>query len=196
MKILNRLNLVLICSLALFSCDNDRNKPGYSYFPDMEESRSYETYTDNPILPGGKTNLMPVENTVPRENIPYQFEKTEENRKLAGTHLKNPFLSIGRIDDEVLQEGKRLYNIYCWHCHGDKGDGKGFLYTSGKYSYPPASLLTDKIVSNPDGEIFHAISIGYGVMGAHQGQILPGDRWKIVSYIREGLINKPDSTQN
>ncbi len=195
MKILNRYVSILVLVLIFLSCDNDRNKPGYSYFPDMEQSRSYETYTENPVLEGGKTNLLPVEHTVPRGNIPYQFEKTDENRKLAGLKLLNPYLSQGK-DAKAIEEGKRLYNIYCIHCHGEKGDGKGFLYTSGKYSYPPASLLVDKVAGNPDGEIFHVISVGFGVMGAHQGQIMPDDRWKIASYIREGLINKTDSIQN
>ncbi|GAF01655.1 c-type cytochrome [Saccharicrinis fermentans] len=188
MKILSKIYLVLLFSLTAVACDNDRNKPGYSYFPDMEQSRSYETYSENPVLEGGVTNLMPVENTVPRGQIPYEFEKTDENRKLAGQVLHNPYIGTAMQGDAVI-EGKRLYNIYCWHCHGDKGDGKGFLYTSGKYGYPPASLLADKVAGNPDGEIFHVISVGFGVMGAHQGQILPDDRWKIATYVREVLIN-------
>ncbi|MGQ1785871.1 MULTISPECIES: c-type cytochrome [unclassified Saccharicrinis] len=188
MKILSKLSVVIIIVAVLISCDNDRNKPGYSYFPDMEQSRSYETYSENPVLEGGVTNLMPVENTIPRGMIPYEFEKTDENRKLAGQKLQNPYAGESG-SQELLAEGKRLYNIYCWHCHGDKGDGKGFLYTSGKYAYPPASLLADKVTANPDGEIFHVISVGFGVMGAHQGQILPDDRWKIATYVREVLIN-------
>ncbi len=193
MKISNKYHLTLpiILAFTLFvvSCDTDRNKPGYSYFPDMEQSRGYETYSQNPVLDGGKTNIMPVENTIPRGIIPYEFEKTDENRKLAGQELLNPYLGQPN-EEEILTEGKRLYNIYCWHCHGDQGDGKGFLFTSGKYPFPPASLLSDRVAPNPDGEIFHVISVGFGVMGAHQGQIQPDDRWKIVSYIRKELIEK------
>jgi len=73
------------------------------------------------------------------------------------------------------------------NCHGDQGDGQGFLYTSKKYPYPPASLISDKIKDNPDGEIFHVISIGYGVIGAHDSQVLPHERWKITTYIRSVL---------
>ena len=102
----------------------------------------------------------------------FDFVKTDENRVLAGKYLDNPY----KNDSTVLQEGKRLFGIYCWHCHGEKGDGKGYLYTSGKYTFPPANLLSDKIVNNPDGEIFHVISVGFGVMGAHQGQIRMEDR--------------------
>jgi hypothetical protein len=183
MKILS--NLLIITSL-LTACDKDRNKPGYSYFPDMEQSRSYETYSENPVLPGGKTNLIPVKHTVPRGAIPYHFEKTEENRKLAGHELINPYLN-NPDDSALMKEGKRLYTIFCWHCHGEKGDGNGHLYTSGKYTFKPASLISDKIKSNPDGEIFHVISIGFGVMGAHQGQIMADERWKIVWYIKNYL---------
>ena len=186
MKILNNIWIALILITA---CDLDRNQPGYSYFPDMEQSRSYETYSENPVLPNGKTNLMPVENTIPRGNIPYHFEKTDENRKLAGIELINPYTKDS-IDVNILNEGHRLYNIFCWHCHGEKGDGKGYLFTSGKYTYPPANLMADKVVNNPDGEIFHVISIGFGVMGAHQGMITPDERWKIISYIRNELIQK------
>lgn len=191
MKISNkyRLSLPILLAFAWFAvaCDSDRNKPGFSFFPDMEQSRGYETYSQNPVLEGGNTNMMPVENTIPRGIIPYEFEKTDENRKLAGQELLNPYHNEAS-GAKVLEEGKRMYNIYCWHCHGDQGDGKGFLFTSGKYPYPPASLLSDRVAPNPDGEIFHVISVGFGVMGAHQGQIQPDDRWKIVSYIRKELI--------
>jgi hypothetical protein len=72
------------------------------------------------------------------------------------------------------------------------GDGKGHLYTSQKYLYLPADLNSEKIRTNPDGEIFQVITVGYGVMGAHGAQILPDERWKIVSYIREELHLKAD----
>jgi len=175
--------LVVSIALCQFSCDDNRNHPGYSYFPDMEQSQAYETYTSNPVFADGKTNQLPPENTIPREMIPYDFEKTPANRTWAGEMIENPYAG----DDSVLDEGKRLFDMYCVNCHGDKGDGQGFLFTSQKYPYPPASLISDKIKDNPDGEIFHVISIGYGVMGAHDSQVLPDERWKITTYVRSAL---------
>ncbi len=169
--------------VVLASCDKNRNHPGYSYFPDMEQSQAYETYTDNPVWSDGKTNQLPPEGTVPREMIPYDFELTEVNRTWAGQELENPY----HQEAEIVERGKELFGIYCINCHGDKGDGQGFLYTSGKYPYPPASLLSDKIRTNPDGEIFHVITTGYGMMGSHAAQVLPDDRWKIITYIRQEL---------
>ncbi len=177
----------LACCLAflavLSSCDKDRNRPGYSYFPDMEESQAYETYAESPVWENGRTNQLPPEGTVPREMIPFDFEKTEVNRTWAGQELDNPYHG----DSSVLEEGKELYGVYCIYCHGEKGDGQGYLFTSGKYPYPPKSLLSDKIRQNPDGEIFHVITVGYGMMGSHAAQVLPDDRWKIITYIREEL---------
>jgi len=183
MKPFKLLLLGVTIALCQISCDDNRNHPGYSYFPDMEQSQAYETYTPNPVYADGKTNQLPPEYTIPREMIPYDFEKTPLNRTWAGEMIENPYAG----DASVLEEGKRLFDMYCVNCHGDNGDGQGFLYTSKKYPYPPASLISDKIKDNPDGEIFHVISIGYGVMGAHDFQLLPDERWKITTYIRSVL---------
>ena len=167
----------------LSSCDKDRNHPGYSYFPDMMESQAYESYSQNPNFDDGQTMRMPVPGTIPREMIPFQFEKTIENRTLAGTTVFNP----DEMKMRDVAEGKKLYKIYCYNCHGLKGNGKGFLYTSGKYPYSPRSLITDVMKATPRGEIFHVITVGFGVMGAHGPQIKPKDRWKIIEYIKVKL---------
>jgi len=188
---LKTLGLGLTILVVLAGCDKNRNKPGYSYFPDMEQSQAYETYAASPVWEDGKTNQLPPEGTVPREMIPFDFEKTDVNRIWAGQELENPYLG----DASILKEGKRLYNIYCFHCHGDNGDGKGHLYTSQKYLYLPADLNSEKIRTNPDGEIFQVITVGYGVMGAHGAQVLPDERWKIVSYIRQDLHLRKDTVE-
>jgi len=186
---LKALLAALLLISVLSACDKKRNKPGYSYFPDMEQSQAYETYSANPVWADGKTNQLPPEGVVPREMIPYNFEKTEINRIWAGQELSNPYAD----DASVLKEGKRMYDIYCMHCHGDKGDGNGHLYTSQKYLFMPANLLSEKIRTNPDGEMFHVITVGFGVMGPHGAQIQPDDRWKIISYIREDLHTRKDT---
>ena len=79
------------------------------------------------------------------------------------------------------------YERFCKQCHGEKGDGQGFLYTSKKYAVPPANLTLEKTVNRPDGELYHIINVGYKIMGAHASQLSQEDRWKIVMYIREDL---------
>jgi len=90
----------------------------------------------------------------------------------------------------VLERGKSLYTVYCGACHGVAGDGKGALFTSGKYPIPPRSFVTDEFKARPSGEIYHAITQGFGVMGSHAAQVKPEDRWKIVTYIEKELQGK------
>ena len=177
---LKNIFLALSTLIILGGCDYNRNKPGNTYFPDMEESQAYETYSQNPNTPNGATNQLPVKGTVPREMVPFDFAKTPEDKHQAGIEYLNPI----KPTVETKAEGKRLYTVYCIGCHGDNGDGKGFLFTSGRYPFPPASLRTAKVQDVPDGEIFHTISAGIGVMGAHGSQIKPEERWMIVEYVK------------
>lgn len=170
-------------ALILSSCDQDRNHSGYSYFPDMMESRAFEPYSENPNFKDSMSLRMPVPGTIPRSVIPFNFEKSIENRILAGKTVFNP----NEMKMSDVAEGEKLYKIYCYNCHGLKGDGKGFLFTSGKYPFPPRSIVTDIMKATPRGEIFHVITVGFGVMGAHGPQIKQEDRWRIIEYIKVKL---------
>jgi len=176
----------VVTGLSLTSCDRTRNDKGYEYFPDMVHSLAYETYTANPNFADGKTEQAPVKGTIPREMIPYQYPATLEGRLQAGKELVNP------MQDSLMDlvAGKDLYTTFCLGCHGPNGDGKGHLYTSGKFPVPPASLLSAKMLAVPGGEIYHVITVGYNVMGAHGPQIRPNDRWQIVNYVQNVLQKK------
>lgn len=175
--------LLILIYLLFVSCDRDNNHPGFNYYPDMVDSRAYESYSENPNFDDNSTLRSPVEGTVPRGFKPLPYTKDLEDRVQAGIDLTSPL----ELSEETLAEGKILYNRYCLNCHGEKGDGQGFLYVEKLYPYPPASLVNDKIVSIADGEIFHTITYGYGVMGAHGSMIGPDERWEIIAYIREML---------
>ncbi|MFN8208290.1 MAG: cytochrome c [Bacteroidales bacterium] len=167
--------------LLLAACDRDNNSPGWDYFPDMAYSYAYETYAPNPNTADGKTLIEPVKGTIPRGMIPFTYEKNEEEAARAGKELVNSV----EANEANLARGKEEFRIYCAICHGEQGDGKGYLYTSGKYILPPKSLLTERVVKKADGELYHNITLGWGAMGAYGVQIKPEDRWKIILYIRE-----------
>ena len=177
--------------LFLGSCDRNRTHPGWDYFPDMFYSAAYETYSSNPNFEDGKTMRKPVEGTIARDFIPFQYTIQPEDRILAGEELVNPFEG----DERVLERGKEAYNAFCQNCHGDKGEGQGYLHTSGMYVALPRSLVNERAVSLKDGEIYHTITLGLGSMGAHGSQVRPDDRWKIITYIRMVLQDKESESQ-
>jgi mono/diheme cytochrome c family protein len=58
----------------------------------------------------------------------------------------------------------------------------------GKVSdkYPGvANLKGDSYLAMSEPHIFHVITYGAGLMGAHGSQVSPEDRWKIARYVKD-----------
>jgi len=173
--------LIIFLPIALSSCDRTNNDAGYDYFPDMFYSKAYETYSENPNFSDGKTLREPAKGTIPVEMVPYLYEKNDTDRLTAGKELVNPLA----VNEENLKRGEAAFKIFCIRCHGSLADGNGQLFVSGLYPLKPASLVNEKMKKAPDGEIYHVITVGQGVMMAHGSIIRPDDRWKIVIYVRQ-----------
>jgi mono/diheme cytochrome c family protein len=171
----------LLAIATLISCQRDNNHPGYIYTPDMTYSQAYEPFAENPIFADSSNMQAPIDGTVPREMIPYQFRKTKEDRLKAGQFVFNPI----EVSPESILKGKELFELICQQCHGINGDGQGKLFVDKLYPYPPASLISEKLKAAPDGEIFHVISVGYNLMGTYSSILTQEERWMVVHYIRE-----------
>jgi hypothetical protein len=180
---MNRIVPIVIALVAAVSCDRTRSSTGWDYMPDMYYSNAYETYAPNPNFEDNLTMRTPVKGTIPRDMVPFPYEKTDEDRLLAGAELVNPVEATG----DNLERGEEVYRIFCLSCHGPEGDGQGFLYTSGRYPYPPGNLINEEVTGHSDGEIYHSITVGYGIMGAHGSMIRPDDRWKAILHLRQKL---------
>lgn len=184
---LNCRKIILYCILGGFaflllnSCQRDNNHPGYIYTPDMTYSQAYEPFSENPLFLDSNNMQSPIDGTVPREMIPYQYEKNKEDRVKAGQNLINPV----EATSDVISEGRELFELICKQCHGEKGDGQGRLFVDKLYPYPPASLISEKLQAAPDGEIYHVVSVGYNLMGSYSSILTQEERWKLVHYIRE-----------
>ncbi|TKG91172.1 cytochrome c [Puteibacter caeruleilacunae] len=174
---------ILLIAIVLAGCDRNRNTRGWDYAPDMYYSEAYDTYDPNPNAKDGKLQQQPVEGTIPRGVNLYPYKKTDEDRLLAGQKLVNPV----EVNKESIETGKVKYEIFCMNCHGPLGDGKGNLYTNGKYPYPPASLINVKMTDVPDGDIYHVINVGHGIMAAHGYMMSEEEEWAVVNYIRTEL---------
>ena len=159
--------------------------PGYEYMPNMYRSPSFETYSENPNFSNNSTARLPVEGTIPRGTMPFEYENTLEDYLRAGEDLNNPLSK----NEKNTEEGEALYIMFCAHCHGDNGDGKGSI-SHPVYGAIPAYndnvqiRRTGSTMSElKDGNIYHAITYGLNAMGPHASQITPEERWKIIMYI-------------
>lgn len=196
--------------LMLASCDRaGKNNPGRIYMPDMTYSNAYETYSESPIATPEGNNMSarkPVEGTIPYGYIPND-EKIKTNPKLLMSYVaKNHFShEVSKQDaervrageeiadpleytDENLAEGKRLYNINCSPCHGEKGEGNGQLVElpngeSGPFTSRPNPYKT-LLPTLKDGAIFYSVSYGKNVMGGYGFQLSVKERWQVIHYIK------------
>lgn len=116
-------------------------------------------------------------------SVPYYYEDTEEERTRAMEEiLNNPF----PITADGLARGKNLYNINCGICHGEKGDGGGYLVRDdgGVYPAQPANFLLDEFVNASNGRFYHSIMFGKNVMGGYSDKLSYEERWQVIHYIR------------
>jgi mono/diheme cytochrome c family protein len=176
---------LLVLVVVLSGCNHHRNDPGYAYMGelDMYYSVPYDAYTANPVFTDSLTMQTPPEGTIARGQVPYPYQpKSMDEQVRAGLELVNP------VDPtpKAIAEGKEQYQVFCAICHGDAGDGQGYLYTSKLFTAMPRVLNDEYVQSKPDGEIYHVISLGTvsGLMGPHAAQIRPDKRWKIIHYLR------------
>lgn len=181
-------SFILIAS----SCKQDKRKPGHVYMPDMAYSRAYEAYakldpnkfTTDPAHRGGSQiyyDAKPVLGTIGRnENTQiYELPNDSTGYKLSAT-IKNPVDSISAAD---MEESKRLFNINCGICHGEKGTGNGPISASGHIG-GVANLTLPAYVEMADGTMYHSITYGKNNMGSYASQLSRDQRWKIIKYIR------------
>ena len=186
--------------LILAGCAASGDNPGLEYAPQMYHSTPYEPltqikdteagrpitsseleehaefYNSNPYNEFGMTMRKPVANTIKRGQYLPNHIATDDYAAAEAT-LSNPLDSSA----VVLKDGKVLYERFCEHCHGAKGQGDGLVgqVYKGVTSYTSAAVKDKK-----EGHIFHVITNGKGRMGAHASQISVEDRWKIVRYVQ------------
>ena len=173
--------------IMLISC-SDSKKPTsrdvqYMADTDMYIAVPYETYSTNPIHKDGLSSQKPVEGTIARGHVVYEYPNTEEGYQMAKDSLRSPL----EQSDKNFKNGAKLYGIYCTICHGDKGDGQGALVQNEKFLGVPNYKDRDLT----EGSMYHVIMYGRNMMGSHASQLRNEERWQVVQYaskLREDLL--------
>ncbi len=129
------------------------------------------------VYNNGTATYKPVSGTVPVGYTPFLVAKTDRD---AAKSVVNPL----QYNEQNLKEGKVYYNLFCDHCHGEKGDGNGPMVALGVYPVQPPAYNNGPSAELTPGEIYHTIYYGKGVMGSHAAQISEDKRWKIVMYVQ------------
>jgi mono/diheme cytochrome c family protein len=170
--------LLLMAGLLISSCTQEENHRGYQYMPDMYDGPAIESYQPYGGFSDSISSLKPVKGTIARGFMSYQeFSPDADGYEAARIELLMPDLIMA--DEKTMLEAKVLYDIFCTHCHGDKGMGQGILAKNEKFLGIPS--YGDRNINF--GTIFHVVTYGKGVMGSHASQVTPEERWKLALYV-------------
>jgi mono/diheme cytochrome c family protein len=185
--------------LMAVGCNKTPNSPGVEYMPDMYRSPAIEAYVDYGQDPyhysedlalqqrERQSARKPADGTIPFAkdaskaafNMPYPYPNSPDGYEQAGRELKSPVV----MSEATVEQGKVIYDKFCLHCHGTKGEGDGGVVVNGKYPPPPSYLGALKDL--PEGKIFHSLVYGKNVaMGSHASQLNKEERWLVTRYVQ------------
>ena len=122
---------------------------------------------------------LPPEGARARNRRYYPYTEDPEQAK----SLKNPFAD----DPAFIQAGKKHYERFCIYCHGRLGDSGEGATVAPKMIIKPPSLLADRALSMSDGEIYHIIYNGRGLMGGYSIQLETPEQLALSRHIGAGL---------
>ncbi|RYY70648.1 MAG: hypothetical protein EOO13_05870, partial [Chitinophagaceae bacterium] len=174
--------MTALALIGFYSCshnrsmegDYDPNDTGYEYAPegDMYNSVAYDPYSQfededirvvdrnsNHLNPDTMNMRYPAKGTVARGKLNFYFPypNTPEGYERAGTEVKSPMLA----NTQTMAEGKRLFETYCWQCHGMESSPKGSIVAAGKFPPPTWDFERKNLLKTlSDGKMFFSITYG------------------------------------
>ena len=181
MRSLTNLSMTLIAaSLAVSffsSCRGGNNQTNIELIQDMMESPAIKAQEYDEESPNKAGMRVPPEGTQPQGFVPYKYTDA-----VAAAANQNPL--AGQYTEEVLKTGTKYYTIHCAICHGANGQGGEQLSVAETMALKPPAVTSDKVKGWTDGQIYHVITAGQGVMGPYAAHIPQKYRWQVVNYIR------------
>lgn len=167
---------IALIALTFISC-SDKRERNYQYFPDMYVSVPYDTYGEYDIFPDEQEARKPAEGSISKGFMPYDYDDNLEGYNKAKEELKNTV----PYTEENLAKGKELYNIYCAICHGEKGNGKGYLVEREKILGVPG--YDDQGRAITEGSVYHVMWYGINTMGSYASQMDNEELWLVDHYV-------------
>jgi mono/diheme cytochrome c family protein len=174
------MNRALCAALALAAAgcaEGDPRTTNLEFVPEMVDAVPFESFSPNPVTRDHKTMLAPPKGSIPRGFRPFHYGAGPAEAARAGREIESPVPA----SPENVARGEKVYRTFCTPCHGAGGLGDGPVVP--RFPAPP-SLVAEHARALPDGQLYHVITRGQGLMPPHASQIQPDDRWKAVLYVR------------
>ena len=183
--------LFAVVSILGFRGQRTEKTPLY-LFPDMDRQQKFHAQGENAFFDNRMDDRLPVGGTVIRGN---DFDAaTVFSEDYAKAYIGNPEIVSGKdeagteipeipipVSYDLMELGRKKYDIYCKVCHGGLGGGNGVTLN---YGINATNLLTQVYLDRPDGNIYTTITNGYNTMMGYGDKLTVEERWAVVLYVR------------
>ena len=167
-----------LASVLFLSSCRGGSQPNIELIQDMMVSPALKAQAYYDGGPNNGAMRLPPDNTQPQGFEPYKY--STDVTAAAGN--KNPM--AGDFSEETLKTGAKFYTVQCALCHGQQGEGGEKISLAATMPLKPPPMTSDKIKGWTDGQIYHVITMGQGLMGPYASHIPQKYRWQVVNYIR------------
>jgi hypothetical protein len=188
------LALVALVAVSVSACDENILDPMADRQPRAGRYKESAFYDD------GLSMHAPPEGTVPRERITQNAPLTTGRLpdgpvQPNGEPLPNYVTSIPLpLTRQLLELGRKRFDITCATCHGPLGDGNSIVATQMSLR-PPPSLIAQKYVQKPSGYLFEVATKGFGLMASYAAELDVQERWAVVAYLRALQLSETASVE-
>ena len=204
MLILLSLHLVPLAFIARKRVSTS-SKPRVHMFLDMDKQTKLMAQDVSPVFADGRAMRPPVPGTVAwgaDPSAPNADALSEDDHYFRGYRLEEAgdqtttvyfegFPDRVSVDEAMVLRGQKVFNVYCYPCHGYEGKGNGPIaqraikIEAGATGWVAPSDLTDEERSGrTEGFLFNVVTHGIRNMAGYGNQIPVQDRWAVVSYVR------------
>lgn len=184
---------VLVAAVSIFGFRGQKTRHTPLYlFPDMDRQAKFHPQGENTFYANRMNDRPAPLGAVARGT------GLEEPAVFAADYrhptLETPSLATGKNPDgtelaviplpvtyELMELGRRKYEIYCTVCHGALGEGNG---VTQNYGVIAANLQTPVYLERPDGNLYNTITNGYNTMMGYGEKLSVEERWAVVAYVR------------
>lgn len=180
---------VAVLSIFLGACQGV-DLGTYWSFERMVVQPNYRAYQGSDLFPDGRVMRSPPEGTVPR-GVAIGWPKPWG--AAPGRHSDPQ--TIGARDApegaifpfpptlELLELGRKGFEITCAPCHGVAGDGASAVAANMTRRRPP-SLHEPRIRELSAEALYRVVAEGYGLMPSYAGLLSPEEIRGVVAYVR------------
>jgi mono/diheme cytochrome c family protein len=175
--------------LVYSSWDSTTTQPRVHIVKDMDKQDRFRAQGRTSLFADGRMSRAQVAGTVAEGQL--VTDAVWASGKDGGEYVATIPAAVS-VDRELLERGKRQFEIYCGLCHGETGAGDGPIHqratelaAQGQATWvQPTNLVGRRIMDMEDGMIFETITDGRSTMPSYAAQVSVDDRWAIIAYMR------------